>query len=75
MVTILLQFLAVKDIQLYKTHITWINSYIFFVYKPRHEISNNGVYATSRGSDQPAQARSLIRAFASRLNVLWSVSY
>ena len=37
---------------------------------PRHEISNNVVCATCKGSDQPAHARSLIRAFASRLNIL-----
>ena len=37
--------------------------------KPRHEISNV-VCATSKASDQPAHARSLIRAFASRLNIL-----
>ena len=35
-----------------------------------HEISNNWVCATSKGSDQPAHTRSLIRAFASRLSVL-----
>ena len=33
-------------------------------------ISNNVVCATSKGSDQPAHTRSLIRAFASRLNIL-----
>ena len=38
-------------------------------YEPRHEISNNVVCATSKGSDQPAHTRSLIRAFASRLNI------
>ena len=38
--------------------------------EPVHEISNNVVYATSKGSDQPAHTRSLIRAFASRLNIL-----
>ena len=38
--------------------------------EPRHEISNNGVCATSKGSDQPAHTRSLIRASASRLNIL-----
>ena len=38
--------------------------------EPRHEISNNLVCATSKASDQPAHARSLIRAFASRLNIL-----
>ena len=36
-----------------------------------HEISNNVVCATSKGSDQPAHTRSLIRAFASLLNILW----
>ena len=40
------------------------------IYEPRHEISNNVVCASSKGSDQPAQARSLIIAFASRLNIL-----
>ena len=38
--------------------------------EPVHEISNNVVSATSKGSDQPAHKRSLIRAFASRLNIL-----
>ena len=35
-----------------------------------HEISNNVVCATSKASDQPAHTRSLIRAFASRLNIM-----
>ena len=39
-------------------------------YEPRHEISNNVVCATSKGSDQPAHMCSLIRAFASGLNIL-----
>ena len=39
-------------------------------YEPRHEISNNVVCATSKGSDQPAPTRSLIRALACRLNIL-----
>ena len=43
--------------------------------EPRHEISNNVVCVTSKGSEQPAQTRSLIRAFASRLNILWLLSY
>ena len=38
--------------------------------EPVHEISNNMVCATSKASDQPAHTRSLIRAFASRLNIL-----
>ena len=38
--------------------------------EPRHEISNNVVGGTSKSSDQPAHTRSLIRAFARRLNIL-----
>ena len=38
--------------------------------EPQHEISNNVVCATSKGSDQPAHTRSLIRAFTSRLSIL-----
>ena len=40
------------------------------IIEPRHEISNNVVCATSKGSDQPVHMRSLIRALASRLNML-----
>ena len=40
------------------------------VYGPRHEISNTVVRATSKGSDQTAHTRSLIRAFAIILNIL-----
>ena len=40
------------------------------LFEPVHEISNNLVCATSKVSDQPGQTRSLIRAFASRLNIL-----
>ena len=47
---------------------------IFFAwvctYEPKHDISNNVVCAISKASDQPAHTRSLIRAFASRLNIL-----
>ena len=35
-----------------------------------HEISNNVVWATSKASDQPVHTHSLIRAFASRLDIL-----
>ena len=38
--------------------------------EPRHEIPNNVVCAISKDSDQPAHTCSLIRAFASRLNIL-----
>ena len=46
-----------------------------YAYGPRHEIYNNVVYATSKASDQPAHTRSLIRAFASRLNIRPVLSY
>ena len=48
---------------------------LFLPFEPRHEISNNVVYAASKASDQPALKRSLIRAFASRLNILRLLSY
>ena len=38
--------------------------------EPRREISNNMVCVTSKGSDQPAHKRNLIRAFAIRFNRL-----
>ena len=44
------------------------------VNEPRHESSNNVVCmvcAPSKGSDQPAHTRSLIRAFACRLNIIY----
>ena len=41
-----------------------------YIFEPRREISNHVVCATSKGSDQPAHTRSLIRAFASRLHIL-----
>ena len=52
-----------------------VNLIMVTIYEPRHEISNNVVCATSKASDQPAHMRSLIRAFASRLNILWVFSY
>ena len=45
------------------------------IIEQRHEISNNVVCATTKGSDQPAHTRSLIKAFFSRLNILWPLSY
>ena len=50
------------------------NKSLFKIYKgtfePCHEISNNVVWATIKGSDQPAHTRRLIRAFASSSNIL-----
>ena len=45
------------------------------IFEPWHEISNNVVFATSKASDQSAHTHSLIRAFASRLNIKWVLSY
>ena len=39
-------------------------------FEPVHEISNNLVCATSKGSDQPSHTCRLIRAFSGRLNIL-----
>ena len=39
------------------------------------KISNNVVCAPTKASDQHAHTRSLVRAFASRLNILWLLSY
>ena len=40
------------------------------IVEPRYDISNNVVCTTSKASDQPAHLRSLIRVFASRLNIV-----
>ena len=37
--------------------------------EPQHETSNNAVCATSKGSDQPANLRRLIRVIACRLSI------
>ena len=47
----------------------YLQVYLYII-EPQHEISNNVVCATSKASDQPVHVRSLIRAFASRLNIL-----
>ena len=49
--------------------------YFHKLYEPQHEISNNVVCVASKASDQPAHTRSLIRALASRLHILWVFSY
>ena len=43
--------------------------------EPWHKISNNVLWATRKASDQPGHTHSLIRAFASPLNILWVLSY
>ena len=42
----------------------------FFIYELRLEIYNNVVCAARKALDQSAHTRSLIRAFASRLNII-----
>ena len=75
---------SVDPDQLVSSEASWSGSTLFSeniieFYKspnePWHGISNNEVCATSKASDQPAQMRSLIRAFASRLNILRLLSY
>ena len=48
----------------------WWFDLVNFIIELRHEISNNVVCAPSKDSDQSAQTHSLIRAFASSLNIL-----
>ena len=51
--------------------VTSANKYnVPYIIEPVHAISNNVVCATSKAPDQPAHTRSLVRAFASRLNIL-----
>ena len=50
----------------------WTELYMF---EPRQELPNNVVCATSKGSDQPVHTHSLIRAFASRLNIQCVLNY
>ena len=59
--------MSYSDLANVKTEKNVISS---LLYEPVHDISNNLVCATSKGSDQPAHTRSLIRAFASRLSIL-----
>ena len=67
--------------KLFRNSIWWFETVSENKYKrftkisPRHEISNNVVWVTSTAWDQPAHTRSLIRACASRLTILWMLSY
>ena len=60
----MLNWTYVKYHELYHIHFLYGRQY-----EQRHEISNNVVCATSKASDQPAHTHSLIRAFASCLNI------
>ena len=55
-----------------------VYKYMEIIYKNlsrNKKFPKNVVCATSKGSDQPAHTRSLIRAFARRLIILWLLSY
>ena len=58
----------VRSVKTMPTEKEWVS--FVFLFEPPHDISNNVVCATSKASDQPAHMRSLIRAFACRLNIL-----
>ena len=60
---------AIVDLYLTLGSRDYPNEHVYNNNEPRHEISNNAVCATSKASDQPVHTRSLIRAFASRLNI------
>ena len=64
-----------------RSHLKWVHIVIEAIkvhhqmknqptFEPRHEISRNVVCEIIEGTDQPAYFCSLIRAFASRLNIL-----
>ena len=67
---LLLLLLIAKDKEKGTCGIIMKGKTVFIVYEPVHEISNNVVCATSKASDQPTHMGSLIRAFASHLNIL-----
>ena len=52
---------------MYPGHISSLK--IFLKNEPQDVIPNNVICATGKASDQPAHTHSLIRAFASRLNM------
>ena len=58
-----------KGTALYSEENRMLNIYVIMI-RAQNEMSNNLTCANSKGSDQPAHARSLIRAIASRLNIL-----
>ena len=60
------------DVLIVKEWLSWgISVKLIMIIEPVHEISNNVECGTSKASDQPAHTRSLIRAFASRLSIIW----
>ena len=76
-IDLLQQILPSVSIDLRHTwNVLFLNETITIIaFEPWHEISNNLVCSTSKGSEQPAHTRRLIRAFAGRLNILWLLNY
>ena len=60
-----MQLLSYPSVEKYVSNVKRI------IIEPRHGV----VCATSKASDQPVHTRTLIRAFACRLNVLEVLSY
>ena len=64
------------SMKMVKWLLVWEFLYVTFrksdqnIFESRHEISNNVVCDTSKGSDLPAHTRRLVKAFASILNIL-----
>ena len=70
-----LKSFEVFNIIIYNALVCCIDGTTEHIIEPVHEISNNVVCVTTKDSDQPAQTRSLIRAFASLLRILLLLSY
>ena len=70
----MLKIMVRKYLQFYTEIFSWSKT-VSLVIEPWHEISNKLVCATNKASDQPANTRRLIRAFASRLHILGMWSY
>ena len=67
---------SIRNVTLYQLrHCPICHLLKVFILEPWLEISNNVVCVTSNISDQPSHMPSLIRAFASPLNILWLLSY
>ena len=66
---------AMSHVPIVCVHYTCSTWLAILIYESRHNISSIVVCATNKGLDQPAHTSSLIRVFASRLNILWVLSY
>ena len=65
-----LEIISIKSIANTYNDFFLNESFTITTYEPRHEIVNIVVWSSSKGSDKPAHTRSLLRAFAIRLNIL-----